>query len=83
MESNRKLAKRLVDDCLYNNLPKRTKAEMINHFESSITWAMDDAFKIIRNIENTSLNKMDKAARFIELENKYGIPKTHLILDND
>ena len=83
MESNRKLAERLVDDCLNNNLPSRTKAEMIHHFENSITWAMDDAFKVIRNIQKTSLNKMDAAARFIGLEDKYGIPKTHLILDND
>lgn len=83
MESNRKLAERLVDDCLNNNIPKRTKAQMIQHFENSITWAMDDVFKVIKNIHDTSLDKMDAASRFIELENKYGIPKTHLILDND
>jgi hypothetical protein len=83
MESIRKLAERLVDDCMNNNIPKRTKSQMIQHFENSITWAMDDAFKVTNNIRNTSLNKMDAAQRYIELENKHGIPKTHLIIDND
>ena len=83
MESNRKIAERLVSDCLDNNIPKRTRPEMIIHVENCISWAMDDALKVIRNIENTSLNKLDRAARFIDLENKYGIPKTHLIMGRD
>ncbi len=80
MESNRELAERLVKDCLENNVVKRTKSEMENHLEDSITWAMNDAFRIIKNIEKTSLDNMDRATRFIRLEEKYGIPKTHLIL---
>ena len=83
MESNRKIAERLVSDILDNNIVKRTRPEMVIQVENQISWAMDDAVNIITNIENTSLNKLDRAARFIDLENKYGIPKTHLIMGRD
>ena len=55
---------------------------MIIDIERSLEYHLNDIFKIIRNIEETSLNKMDRAARFTELEIKYGIPKTHLILNH-
>ena len=83
MESNRKLAERLVAVCLDNNIYKRTRSQMVIDTERSIEYHLDDVLKVVRNIQDTSLNKIDAATRFIELENKYGIPKTHLILNND
>ncbi|AMQ00965.1 hypothetical protein AY601_4114 [Pedobacter cryoconitis] len=48
--------------------------------EQRITWYINDVLAVINNINQTSLNKMDRAQRLIELEEKYGIPKTHLII---
>lgn len=44
-----------------------------------IGYWIDDAFKLIKNIEQTSLNDSDRTQRLIEIEEKFGIPKTHLI----
>lgn len=47
--------------------------------QQNISWWLDDIFKIVKNIDQTSLNKFDRTQRLIELESKYGIPKTHLL----
>lgn len=48
--------------------------------ENKLTYFLDDVFKLIKNIDQTSLNSLDRAQRLIKAEEKYGIPKTHLIL---
>lgn len=48
--------------------------------ENILAWWLDDIFKWIKNIDSTSLDKLDRAKRIIELEEKKGIPKTHLII---
>lgn len=47
--------------------------------EAEIYHQMDNAFKLIKNIQQTSLNDNERINRLIEAESKYGIPKTHLL----
>ena len=35
--------------------------------------------KLIKNIKETSVNEQDRVNRLIELEDKFDIPKTHLL----
>jgi hypothetical protein len=44
-----------------------------------LSFFLDDVFKMTKNINTTSLNESDRSGRFIELEKRFGIPKTHLI----
>ena len=75
--SNEDLATKIVDMVLNKSDIKRS--QMIANAENWISWQMDDAFKIIKNINQTSLNSTDRTQRLIDLEIKFGIPKTHLI----
>lgn len=59
------------------NWPGRNASEAV---ENQLMWYLDDVFKVINNINETSLDNMDRARRLIDLEAKYGIPKTHNIL---
>jgi hypothetical protein len=56
------------------------KDEAIGEIERRISYHLDDVLKVIKNINETSFNESDKFKRFIELEEKFGIPKTHLII---
>lgn len=47
-------------------------ASMIRHY-------IDDVLKVIKNINETSLNSDDRLKRLCELEVKYGISKTHIL----
>ena len=76
--SNEDLATNIVDMVLNKNADMK-RSQMIAHAENLISWQMDDAFKIIKNINQTSLNSTDRTQRLIDLEIKFGIPKTHLI----
>ena len=78
MESNNRLAIRIWDKI--KSCPISESEEGIRFIENQISWQMNDAFRVIKNIDQTSLNKEDRAGRLIELEEKFGIPKTHLIL---
>lgn len=44
-----------------------------------LSWWCDDIFKLVKNINDTSTGEADRQRRIIELEEKYQIPKTHLI----
>ena len=52
--------------------------KMVSNF---ISWYFDDTFKMIKNICETSLSRGDAADRIFRLEEKFEIPKTHLILN--
>ena len=43
-----------------------------------LTWWLDDIFKHIKNVNETSLNESDRLQRLIDLEVKKGIPKKFL-----
>jgi len=45
-----------------------------------IEWYLNDVFAVLKNINETSLNNIDRAQRLIELEVRFGIPKTHTII---
>lgn len=79
-ESNLSLAKRLYKKVKESPNTEVNEAEAVLYIENQISWQMDEAFKMIKNIDQTSFNKQDRAERLIELEAKFGIPKTHLIL---
>lgn len=57
------------------------KGEVLSEkwIERQLQRYLDDVFKLIKNIDETSLNSQDRFRRIIELEQKYGIPKTYLI----
>jgi hypothetical protein len=44
-----------------------------------IKWYLDDVFKLIKNINETSTSDSDKQIRIKELQSKYGIPVQHLL----
>lgn len=67
----------------YNVIPgyKGTKEQCANeNIENRITWYINDVLKVLKNINETSVNKQDRAKRLIDLEEKFGIPKTHSII---
>ncbi len=77
MQSIEELSKDLVKVACDKEATNLQKCVQV---EQRISWFLDDIFKLLINIENTSMNKMDRAQRLIDLEAKYGIPKTHLII---
>lgn len=77
MQSIEELSKRLIEVA---SVKEATNLQKCAQVEQRISWFLDDIFKLLNNIENTSMNKMDRAQRLIDLEAKYGIPKTHLII---
>ena len=44
-----------------------------------IEWYLDDVFRLIKNINDTSTSDSDKHDRIMELKSKYGIPVQHLL----
>lgn len=70
MDSVKDLANRLRNPGEFNDE---------DDFEMFIKWFLDDLFKMIKNINETSLPGIDRTNRIIELGAKYGIPKTHII----
>ena len=87
MESIKELSKVIVettrnllthDDITgFKGTPEQFAIETV---ENRVTWYINDVLAIIKNINETSLDKMDRAKRLIELEEKFGIPKTHSII---
>jgi hypothetical protein len=75
MESIRKVAKRIVE-LSPGAVDKET---CINAVRMNIYYLIDDVLQIVKNINETSLPGKDRTERIIELEKKYGIPKTHLL----
>jgi hypothetical protein len=73
-KSNRELAEDIIS--MINHECDRNK--LIQSIENRISWQMNDAFKMIKNINETSISETDRVSRIIELEQKFGIPKTHL-----
>lgn len=49
------------------------------NIEANVRYFVEDLLKLIKNINETSLPGSDRTNRIIELEEKYGIPKTHLL----
>ena len=56
-----------------------TVSQKVTHMENEISWQQNDAFKTLKNINETSLNKDDRTQRIYDLESKFGIPKTHIL----
>ncbi|GEM_PF-4576989 len=77
MEDLRQLAERLYDD---SHCPMRTREQALQSMTNSISYYLDDVFKLLKNINETSFNKHDRARRIIDMEAKYSIPKTHIIV---
>lgn len=75
MESIQKVAERIID--LAPASPDKETA--VNAVRINITYLVDDILKLLKNINATSLNESDRFRRIIELEEKYGIPKTHIL----
>ena len=69
-------SKQILSLCSDPDITDEIKLERIDAY---ISWRFDDVFKLIKNINETSLNSFDRTNRLIELEQKYGIPKTHLL----
>lgn len=55
-----------------------TKIEIATILENSIQWYIQDVLKLIKNINETSYNASDRGQRLIDMEDKYGISKTHI-----
>jgi hypothetical protein len=81
METIQELSKGIISS-LSGHLKNDSPVLQESNITSKISWWLDDVFKLINNIDQTSLNSIDRAERLIELEKKFGIPKTHLILKN-
>ena len=78
-DSNQKLAQKIYYMVKDRSEQLMQDVELIGYIENFISWQIDDALKMIKNINETSLNEKDRVNRLIELEQKYGIPKTHLL----
>ena len=78
MESIEVLAERIVEH-FNKDLAEFDKALFKNWVASQVRWHLEDCFKLVKNINETSVNRHDRSARLIEAELKYGIPKTHLL----
>lgn len=59
-----------------NNEPDMDKEYFIYN---ALRYLLDDALKMIKNINETSLPGHDRTQRIIDLEKKFGIPKTHIL----
>jgi hypothetical protein len=54
-------------------------SQKLKEIENQIAWHIDDVLKLIKNINETSVNEQDRVDRLIHAEHTYGIPKTHLL----
>jgi hypothetical protein len=78
MESIEQVAVRIVSMLC----PDKTGQEWKNAVTGvyvNIEYLIDDTLKMVKNINETSLPGKDKMYRILELESKFGIPKTHLL----
>lgn len=78
MESIDTFATKLIDS-LERDKHASTKIEKISTVVYWTRHYMEDVFKLLKNINDTSLPGSDRTKRIIELETKYGIPKTHIL----
>lgn len=78
MESTGQFATRMVDKICIGKLQaqKKEDAEILRE---SLQYFIGDVLKMVKNINETSLNGRDRLERVIELEKRFGIPKTNLI----
>jgi len=75
-----KLAETIYNRIVNPPVKDETPLEIKGHIVSILSWYLDDVFRTITNINQTSLNRVDRGQRLIDLEEKYGIPKTHNII---
>jgi hypothetical protein len=61
------------------SLDADNKERAMVNVSSSIGWYLDDIFKLYENINETSVNWEDRVKRIYEMEEKFGIPKTHIL----
>lgn len=50
-----------------------------NVISDIVKWHTEDMFKLIINIEQTSLNEEDKTMRYLKLGNEFGIDTRYLL----
>lgn len=75
MESIRQVADRIVN--LTPSSPDKETAS--NAVAQNIWYLIDDAFALIKNINETSLPGSDRINRIMELKTKYGLPVKNLL----
>lgn len=75
MESTSKLADRIVEKV--HEAPYRDVA--IEWVDQQIRYHIQDALKLIKNINETSMNEADRQKRIIAMEDEFGISKTHIL----
>lgn len=63
----------------YYSRPDTTPTDRAQYIKDQIKYVLDDVFKILKNINQTSLGEEDRNRRIHDLQTKYGIPITHLI----
>lgn len=51
----------------------------INAVKLNLEYLLMDIFKLLKNIQETSLSEQDRKDRIVELRIKYGIPVNHLL----
>lgn len=68
-----------INENLGNLYSKATASERTVYIMNQLKYLLDDAFKLVKNINETSLPGKDRTDRLIEIESKLGIPKTHLL----
>lgn len=73
MESLKDLSKGILDS-LDGHLKDSTPDQKQENIENRIHNYLQDVFKVIVNIEKTSLNEDDKRARLLELQHKFNVP---------
>lgn len=71
------LAEQIVRTVTFNTT--MDEQQLNKRVEEMISWHIDDFLKLAKNIKDTSLNEKDRIARLIDAEEKYGLPKTHLL----
>ena len=68
---------------IISSLAGHLKNETTEQKEASITmrinWFMEEIFKLIKHINESSLNDSDREKRLNELKEKFGIPINHLL----
>lgn len=80
--STEQLAIGIVDHVLSScsiKLSPVQKVLVTDQVQHMITWHIDDALKLIKNINTTSISQLDRFRRLLELEDNFGIPKTYTI----
>jgi len=78
MESTYKVSERIVSS-LCPNKADEERANAICGVNQNIKYLIEDVLKMVKNINETSLPGKDRMDRIIEMETKFGIPKTHIL----